>query len=58
MPVDRELVELLRCIKCHGRVVEKQTARGEGLACEACRLVYPIVDELPHFIADEAYPLE
>ncbi|HZS41632.1 MAG TPA: Trm112 family protein [Polyangia bacterium] len=58
MSVHAELLELLRCPKCHGRVVERSTPRGPGLACEACRLLYPIVDEIPRFLAEEATPLE
>jgi len=58
MSVHPELLEILRCPKCRGRVVEHKTARGDGLACEACRVVYPIVDEIPRFLVEEAVPLE
>ena len=57
MPVHPELLEILRCPKCYGRVVEKETARGPGLACESCKLVYPIVDEIPSFLVEDAWPL-
>lgn len=58
MPLHPELQEILRCPKCRGHVVEKQTTSGMGLACQACRLVYPIVDDIPNFLVEEARPLE
>lgn len=58
MPLDPELLEIVRCPKCMGRVAERKTASGPGLACDACRLLYPIVDDVPQFIVEEARPLE
>jgi uncharacterized protein YbaR (Trm112 family) len=57
MPVAAELLEILRCPKCLGRVAERATSDGDGLACEACKLLYPIVDEIPNFLIEEARPL-
>jgi uncharacterized protein len=56
MPLNRELVDLLACPKCKGKLV----LRGDESAfeCHACRLVYPVVDEIPNFILEEAQPLE
>jgi uncharacterized protein YbaR (Trm112 family) len=54
MPLAPELKDIIRCPKCLGRVEEKN----DGLACQACRLVYAIVNEIPNFLIEEARPLE
>jgi uncharacterized protein YbaR (Trm112 family) len=54
MPIQPDLLEIVRCPKCLGRVSERQS----GLACEKCRLLFPIVDEIPNFLLEEALPLE
>jgi uncharacterized protein YbaR (Trm112 family) len=55
MAIDQELLEILVCPKCKGpiRLIEK----GDGLACDACRVVYPIKDDIPVMLIDEAIPL-
>ncbi len=58
MPLAPELMEIVRCPKCLGRVQERTTKAGPGLVCDACRLVYPIVNDIPNFLVDEARPLE
>lgn len=58
MPLPPELMEIVVCPKCHGRVEEKATASGPGLVCASCKLVYPIVDGIPNFLVEEARPLE
>ncbi len=54
MAISPELLEILRCPKCKSKVEinEKQTS----LTCEngECRLVYPIRDEIPVMLVDEA----
>jgi uncharacterized protein len=57
MPIDPDLIEIVRCLKCKGKVVERDTKSGHGLVCDSCKLVYPIVDEIPNFLLDEARPL-
>jgi len=54
--VSEELLRILACPKCKGDV--RTTPSGEGLACGACRLVYPIRDDIPVMLVDEALPLE
>lgn len=56
MPVDKELLEILACPKCKGRV--KLNSRKDGLVCEKCRLVYPVKDDIPVMLIDEAAPLK
>lgn len=52
MPVSPELLEILACPACKAKVVLK--ADGSGLKCTACHRVYPIRDEIPVMLVDEA----
>jgi uncharacterized protein YbaR (Trm112 family) len=53
MALHPDLLELVRCPKCLGVVVEREA----GLVCEKCKLVYRVVDEIPNFLVEEALPL-
>lgn len=55
MPVNKELLDILACPKCKGEV--RLTPDGTGLACEACRLLFEIRDDIPIMLVDEAKPL-
>ncbi len=55
MPIDKELLAILACPKCKGDI--KLTDKGDGLVCQACRLVYPIKDDIPVMLIDEAAKL-
>jgi uncharacterized protein YbaR (Trm112 family) len=55
MPVDKELLDILACPKCKGKLVlEKDQS---GLICNACMLKYRIEDEIPVMLIDEAIDL-
>jgi uncharacterized protein YbaR (Trm112 family) len=54
--VHPELIEILRCPRCHGLLALR--ADGAALECAACRLLYPVVDDIPQLLIDEAKPLE
>lgn len=56
MTISQELLEILVCPECKGEIHlnEKQ----DGLVCEACRLIYPIKDDIPVMLKDEAIPLD
>lgn len=54
MSLQPDLLEILRCPKCLGRVTEREG----GLACESCHLLYPVVDDIPNFLIEEAKPLD
>ena len=56
MAVSQELLEILACPKCKGDV--KLNAQADGLVCSTCRLVYPIRDDIPVMLIDEALKLE
>jgi len=57
MPIHPDLLAIVRCPKCKGKVTERVTKSGPGLVCEPCKLVYAIVDDIPNFLVDEARPL-
>ncbi len=52
MPIDEKLLEILACPKCKGDIRLKEDE--SGLVCETCKLVYPIKDEIPIMLLEEA----
>ena len=56
MGISKELLDILACPKCKGDV--HLTDKQDGLACNACKLVYPIKDDIPVMLIDEAIPFE
>ena len=55
MPVSQELLDILACPKCKQPVV--MNADGDRAHCAACRVEYPIMDDIPVMLIDEAKPL-
>lgn len=55
MTVAPELLALLVCPRCHGEL-EYRVAE-QTLVCQACRLAYPVRDDIPVMLVDEAQPL-
>ena len=55
MAINKELLDILACPKCKGdvQITEKQ----DGLVCNACKLMYPIKDDIPVMLIDEAVAL-
>jgi uncharacterized protein len=56
MALSQELLDILACPKCKGEL--KLTDTSDGLICAACRLVYPIKDDIPVMLIEEAQPLK
>jgi uncharacterized protein len=56
MPVSKELLDILCCPKCKGDI--RLNDSKDGLVCESCRLLYPIKDDIPVMLIDEAIPLD
>ena len=54
MPVDKELMELLVCPSCHGQVELRAEGDAEWIVCLACGLRYPVKDDIPVMLIDEA----
>ncbi|MFN8644900.1 MAG: Trm112 family protein [Candidatus Binatia bacterium] len=55
MAISKDLLEILACPKCKGEV--RLMAAEDGLTCAACRLLYPIKDDIPVMLIDEALAL-
>jgi uncharacterized protein YbaR (Trm112 family) len=52
MSLDPKLLEILACPICHVSVLPVDD--GSGLRCEQCRRVYPVVDDIPVMLVEEA----
>jgi uncharacterized protein YbaR (Trm112 family) len=52
MAVSKELLDILVCPL--DKTPVKLTPDGSGLKCSACRRVYPIRDDIPVMLIDEA----
>lgn len=52
MSIDKQLLDILACPKCKGDI--KLTEKGDGLICGKCKLIYPIKDDIPVMLIDEA----
>jgi uncharacterized protein YbaR (Trm112 family) len=52
MPISQDLLEILACPACRGKVEMKTD--GSGLKCVECRRVYPIRDDIPVMLVDDA----
>jgi uncharacterized protein YbaR (Trm112 family) len=52
MAVSKELLEILVCPQCKTPV--KITSDGKGLKCLTCRRVFPVRDDIPVMLLDEA----
>ena len=46
----KELLEILRCPACKGHVEEK----GDGILCLSCGKKYPVKDDIPIMLVEEA----
>ena len=50
--MDKKLLEILVCPACKGPLVHRR--REAELVCRACRLAYPIREDIPVMLEDEA----
>ena len=55
MSLNKELLDILACPRCKGDL--ELTPREDGLVCRACELVYPIQEDIPIMLVEEAYDL-
>ncbi|MBQ7584647.1 MAG: hypothetical protein IJU40_00155 [Desulfovibrionaceae bacterium] len=54
-----ELLKILACPKCHSQLELKiKDDTPTGFLCPQCQVVYPIRDDIPIMIIDEAIPKE
>ena len=55
MSLPPTLLEILVCPKCKGELEYREAEA--ALLCHACQLRYPIRDDIPIMLIDEATPL-
>ncbi len=56
MSLSRDLLDILVCPKCKGRLDYREAE--EQLICSACRLAYPVENDIPIMLIDQAHALE
>ena len=56
MSIDKELLDILVCPKCKHDLTLPPNE--DGLICQTCRVKYPIKDDIPIMLIDEAIPLK
>lgn len=53
MTVSKELLDILICPNCHGEISYDEHA--QTISCQGtCRYVYPVRDDIPIMLIDEA----
>ena len=55
MSLDPLLLEILVCPKCKGELEYRESE--SVLVCHACALSYPVRDDIPIMLIDEATPV-
>ncbi len=56
MPLKKELLNILACPQCKGKLDLKRAH--DGLACSKCQVVYPVKNEIPIMLVDKAIPAD
>ena len=58
MALSEDLLHILACPKCKGELTARRRAPDEieGLACAACAVVYPVREDIPIMLIEEAVP--
>ena len=56
MALSKELLDILICLQCKGSL--ELTDAQDGLVCHKCKLLYPIKDDIPVMLLEEAIKLE
>ena len=55
MTLSPQLLSILVCPKCRGELEYRE--QQSSLVCPACKLRYPVRDDIPIMLIDEASPL-
>ncbi|MDO7596611.1 MAG: Trm112 family protein [Pseudomonadota bacterium] len=53
--MDKALLDILACPNCKGSLIYRKSE--QELVCPICRLAYPIRDDIPVMLTDEAREL-
>ncbi|MFP4167301.1 MAG: Trm112 family protein [Desulfonatronovibrionaceae bacterium] len=54
MGLSKELLNILACPQCKGELTLLEDE--QGLHCPNCRLIYPVQEEIPIMLVEEAVP--
>ncbi|WP_372735698.1 Trm112 family protein [Nocardioides sp.] len=54
MNLSDDLLAVIVCPDCHGDLVGVETPEGGELVCQGCGLAYPVRDDIPVLLVDEA----
>ena len=54
MDLDPALTAIIVCPSCHGDLRPESGVEGEELVCTGCGLAYPVRDDIPVLLVDEA----
>ena len=55
MTLSNDLLDILACPQCKGPV--RYAVSAQEICCESCRLAYPVRDDIPVMLLDEARPM-
>jgi len=55
MALNPELIDILACPKCKGSLTLRPDE--SAFECAKCKLAYPVVDDIPNFIIEDAQPV-
>ena len=58
MNVKEMAEEFLVCPKCRGSLVYKESKEKEMLICKNCRVYYPVEDEIPILLTEDAINID
>ncbi len=56
MAISKDLLDILACPKCKGDLIYKEAE--SGLICEKCKLMFPVKDDIPVMLIDEAVEIK
>jgi uncharacterized protein YbaR (Trm112 family) len=54
--MDKALLDILACPNCKGSLIYRKSE--QELVCPICRVAYPIRDDIPVMLTDEARALD
>ncbi len=54
--INKELLDILACPKCKGELLYNENKN--ILICGSCKLAYPIEDDIPIMLIEQAKPLD
>jgi len=52
--LDADLLAIIACPACHGKLEPATSEHGDELVCQGCGLAYPVREDIPVLLVDEA----